>query len=325
MVTRIIVGESGGPTPVIDWEVAGIIDAAQKAGIQVYGMINGLEGLLNANIAGNVVDLTEMDPMSFVFNGPGAGLRTTRIKPKEAEYAKIAENLKAFGIDGVVYIGGNDSADQLLGLTKVAGIAGIHAIKTVDNDLPATHHCPGFGSAALYNATAIKNVTNDFGSYAVMGNFQVGRKRVQGLSTAPAIIYQVMGRKAGWLAQGTAFARVDPKGDMVADRAPHIILCKEVLFDKQAFLDAMDDVLTRIGHCVVVVQEDLTDKQAKKSIAEVYGTDVVYDAHGNIQHGRAGVLLAGRLPGRAGHQRAEGRRHPGQGQGGRPQPAAHPA
>ena len=288
MVTRIIVGESGGPTPVIDWEVAGILDAAQKAGIEVYGMLNGLEGLLNANIAGNVVDLTDMDPMAFVYNGPGAGLRTTRMKPKEAEYTLIARNLKAFGVDGVVYIGGNDSADQLLGLTRAADVAAIHAIKTVDNDLPVTHHCPGFGSAALYNATAIKNVTNDFGSYAVMGNFQVGRRVVQGLSTAPAIIYQVMGRKAGWLAQATAFARVDPKGDMVADRAPHIILCKEVRFDKQAFLDAMDDVLTRLGHCVVVVQEDLTDKKAKKSIAEVYGSDVVYDAHGNIQHGRAG-------------------------------------
>ena len=288
MVTRIIVGESGGPTPVIDWEVAGIIDAARKAGIEVYGMINGLEGLLNANIEGNVVDLTDVDPMAFVFNGPGAGLKTTRIKPKDAEYQKIAENLAAFGVDGVVYIGGNDSADQLLGLAKVAGVAAIHAIKTVDNDLPVTHHCPGFGSAALYNATAIKNVTNDFGSYAVMGNFQVGGKIVEGLNTAPAIIYQVMGRKAGWLAQGTAFARVDPKGDMVPDRAPNLILCKEVPFDKQAFLDAMADVLTRTGQCVVVVQEDLTDTKEKKSIAEVYGTEVVYDAHGNIQHGRAG-------------------------------------
>jgi 6-phosphofructokinase len=287
MVTRIIVGESGGPTPVIDWEVAGVLDAAQKAGVAVYGMINGLEGLLNANIAGNVVDLTGMDPMAFIFNGPGAGLRTTRIKPKEAEYQKIAENLEAFGVDGVVYIGGNDSADQLLGLTRAADVAAVHAIKTVDNDLPVTHHSPGYGSTALYNATAIKNVTNDFGSYAAMASFRVGRRVVQGLDTAPAIIYQVMGRKAGWLAQGTAFARVDPKGDMVPDRAPHIILCKEVLFDKQAFLDAMSDVLTRLGHCVVVVQEDLTDKTEKKSIAEVYGTEVVYDAHGNIQHGRA--------------------------------------
>jgi len=288
MVSRIIVGESGGPTPVIDWEVAGVIDAAQKAGIEVYGMINGMEGLLNANIEGNVVDLTDMDPMSFVFNGPGAGLKTTRIKPKEPEYKKIAENLAALGVDGVVYTGGNDSADQLLGLTGVSDIAAIHAIKTVDNDLPATHHCPGYGSAALYNATALKNVTSDFSSYSVKANFDIDGQVRQGLDVAPVVVYQVMGRKAGWLAHGTAFARVDPRGQMVPDRAPHIILCKEVLFDKQAFLDKLEDTLTRLGTAVIVVQEDLTDKDSGKSIAETYATNVVYDAHGNIQHGRAG-------------------------------------
>ncbi len=298
MVSRIIVGESGGPTPVIDWEVAGVIDAAQKAGIEVYGMVNGMEGLLNADIQGNIVDLTNMDPMSFVFNGPGAGLKTTRIKPKEPEYKKIAENLQALGVDGIVYTGGNDSADQLRGLTAVSDIAAIHAIKTVDNDLPATHHCPGYGSAALYNAMALKNVTNDFSSYSVKANFDVGGQIRQGLDIAPVVVYQVMGRKAGWLAQGTAFARVDPRGQMVADRAPHIIMCKEVLFDKQAFLDKLEDILTRIGTAVIVVQEDLTDKESGKSIAETYATDVAYDAHGNIQHGRASsfspaVFLAG--------------------------------
>ncbi len=287
MVSRIIIGESGGPTPVIDWEVAGAIDAAQKAGIEIYGMINGLEGLLNANIQGNVVDLTNMDPMSFVFNGPGAGLKTTRIKPKEVEYKKIAENLSALGVDGVIYIGGNDSADQLLGLTAVSDVAATHAIKTVDNDLPVTHHCPGYGSAALYNATALKNVHSDFSSYRVMANFEKDGQVVQGLDIAPVVVYQVMGRKAGWLAQGTAFARVDPRGEMAPDRPPHVILCKEIEFDKQAFLDRLDDVVTRLGQAVVVVQEDLTDKETGKSIAEVYAAEVLTDDHGNIQHGRA--------------------------------------
>jgi 6-phosphofructokinase 1 len=287
MARRIIIGESGGPTPVIDWEVAGALDAAQQAGVEMYGMINGLEGLLNANIEGNIVDLTRMDPMSFVFNGPGAGLKTTRIKPKEREYKKIAENLDALGVDGVIYTGGNDSADQLLGLTEVADVAAIHAIKTVDNDLPVTHHCPGYGSAALYNATALKNVHNDFSSYAVMANFEREGQVVRGLDIAPVVVYQVMGRKAGWLAQGTAFARVDPKGDMVPNAPPHVILCKEELFDKDAFLAKVEDTLTRLGQCVIVVQEDLTDKDAGKSIAEVYAAEVVYDEHGNIQHGRA--------------------------------------
>ncbi len=288
MVSRIIVGESGGPTPVIDWEVAGIIDAAQNAGIEIYGMINGLEGLLNANIDGNIVDLTNMDPMSFVFNGPGAGLQTTRIKPKEKQYKKIAENLQALGCDGVIYIGGNDSADQLLGLTQVADVAAIHAIKTVDNDLPATHHCPGWGSASLYNATALRNVHSDFSSYRVKANFRREDGSIfQGFDIAPVVVYQVMGRKAGWLAHATAFARVDPKGDMTPDAPPQIVMCKEVKFDKQEFLDKVSDSLGRVGEAVIVVQEDLTDKDTGKSIAEVYGTEVIRDAHGNIQHGRA--------------------------------------
>jgi len=287
MVTRIIVGESGGPTPVIDWEVAGIIDAAQQAGLEVYGMINGLEGLLNANIEGNVVDLSAMDPMSFVFNGPGAGLKTTRIKPKEQQYRKIADHLEQFGVDGVIYIGGNDSADQLLGLTELADVAAIHAIKTVDNDLPVTHHCPGWGSAALYNATALKNVHSDFSSYRVRANFQADQGICQGWEIAPVVVYQVMGRKAGWLAQATAFARVDPKGDMAPGAPPQIILSKENLFDRDAFLGRVSDCLAELGEAVIVVQEDLTDREAGESIATVYGEELVRDAHGNIQHGRA--------------------------------------
>ncbi len=288
MIKRIIVGESGGPTPVIDWEVSGVVEAAQKAGIEVYGMINGLEGVLNADIEGNIVDLSGIDHMALAFNGPGAGLRTTRIKPTEEQYRIIARNLQSFGIDGVIYIGGNDSAAQLEGLTAVSGIRAIHAIKTVDNDLPVTHHCPGYGSAALYNAIALKNVNNDFSSYKVWGNFDRGGRPVKSLSIAPVVIYQVMGRKAGWLAQGTAFARVDPRGEAIPDYPPQIILSKEITFDKKEFLDALADLLTRVGSGVVVVQEDLTDRASGRPLAEIYAEEVVTDAHGNIQHGRAG-------------------------------------
>jgi len=287
MIKRIIVGESGGPTPVIDWEVAGVMDAAQRMDIEVYGMINGLEGLLNADIPGNIVDLTNVDPMSFVFNGPGSGLKTTSIKPKDPEYTRMAENVNDLGIDGVVYIGGNDSADQVLGMASHAGIQSVHAIKTVDNDLPCTHHSPGYGSAALFNATALKNVDNDFRSYGVQGHFDKAGNVVTGMSIAPVVIYQVMGRKAGWLSLASAFASVDPRGALVADNPPHIVLCKEVAFDKDAFLARVSDVLTRVGRCVIVVQEDLADCHTGKSIAEVYGTDVVRDDHGNIQHGRS--------------------------------------
>lgn len=287
MVDRIIIGESGGPTPVIDWEVAGALDAAQRAGIEIWGMMNGLEGLLNANIEGNIVDLSQVDPMSFAFNGPGAGLSTTRIKPTDKQYCKVAEHLDLLDIDGVVYIGGNDSADQLAGLSEHCDARGVHAIKTVDNDLPATHHCPGYGSATLFNATALKNVHSDYSSYLVKSNFRVNGDVKQGVSTAPLAIYQVMGRKAGWLAHGTAFAAVDPKGDLVEDRPPHIVLCKEIPFDKEAFLSKLDDVISRLGEAVVVVQEDLTEKETGRDLAEIHAEEVRVDQHGNIQHGRA--------------------------------------
>ena len=284
---RVILGESGGPTPVIDWEVAGAVDAAQKSGWEVYGMVNGLEGLLNANIPGNIVDLSNIDPMSFAFNGPGAGLRTTRIKPTRDQYKKMAEHLKLLGVNAVIYFGGNDSADQLLGLTRQARVAAIHGIKTVDNDLPKTHHSPGYGSACLFNATALKNVDNDFSSYRVRANYEIGGKIRQGWDIAPVAIYQVMGRKAGWLAQGAGFAKVDPAGIIDPDRAPHIILCKEFPFDKSEFLAKVRKVLTCLGKAVIVVQEDLTEAKTKKSIAEVYGEEITVDDHGNIQHGRA--------------------------------------
>ena len=287
MVERIVVGESGGPTPVIDWEVAGALAAAQEAGIEVYGAINGLEGLLNANIEGNVVDLSEVDPMSFCFNGPGAGLRTTRIKPDDEQYKKIAENMDAFGIDGIVYFGGNDTADQLDGLSRHTDASAIHGIKTVDNDLPATHHCPGWGSAALYNATALKNVHSDYSSYRVQANYRDGGQVKQGYDIAPLAIYQVMGRSAGWLAEAAAFSRVDPRGEMVEDRPPHIILPKEVPFSEKEFLDKLDDTISRLGEAVVVVQEDLTDKETGRDLAEMHAEDVATDEHGNIQHGRA--------------------------------------
>ncbi len=287
MAKRLILGESGGPTPVIDWEVAGAAAAAQKGGWHVYGMINGLEGLLNANIEGNIVDLTRIDPMSFAFNGPGACLRTTRVKPKPDQYKKMAANLKALGVSAMIYFGGNDSADQLLGLSRQADVLAIHGIKTIDNDLPVTHHSPGFGSAALFNATALKNVHSDFACYRVKANYKRGGKVVQGWDIAPVAIYQVMGRKAGWLAQATGFAKVDPKGEIVPERPPHIVLSREVPFSKAAFLSKVDNVLSRQGEAVVVVQEDLTDARSKQSLAKIHAEGVATDAHGNVEHGRS--------------------------------------
>ncbi len=280
-INRILIGESGGPTPVIDWEVAGILAAANQHGIEVLGAINGLEGLLNSDKDEKlVVDLTGMDPNRWMHNGPGAGLKTTRIKPDSPQYEKMVENLKRYNVDGVIYIGGNDSADQLLGLTMAdPTLAAMHAIKTIDNDLRRTHHCPGWGSAALYNALAVKNVCSDFFGYGV----RVGDEIVQ----APVAVYQVMGRKAGWLAQATAFARVDPRGAMIEGEPPHIILSKENPVDMDLLYAAIENALSKYGHACIVVQEDLDDAAEGRSWSELYGADTM-DSHRNVEHGRAG-------------------------------------
>lgn len=283
MIKRIIVGESGGPTPVIDWEVAGVLAAARKYDLEVYGAINGLEGVLNADVEGNIVDLTPISPQQFIHNGPGAGLKTTRLKPKGEQYNKISANLDRRGIDGIIYIGGNDSAHQLLGLTEVnPALAAVHAIKTIDNDLPVTHHSPGWGSAALFNAVAIKSVNSDFSGYGTRGIFN-GQ---QELLTAPVIIYQVMGRKAGWLAQAAAFARVDPRGEMIEGKAPHIILSNETLFNVDNYLSALDSTISSLGQAVVVVQEDLTDEATNQSLSKLY-SNAKTDDFGNVQFGRS--------------------------------------
>ena len=286
MAKRIILGESGGPTPVIDWEVAGALAAAHKRGWQVYGMINGLGGLLNADAGPSVVDLTDVDPMAFAFNGPGAGLKTTRINPKPDQYEKMAEHLRRLGIDAVVYIGGNDSADQLLGLSDHYDGVTIHGIKTIDNDLPETHHCPGFGSAALFNATALKHVHSDYSSYGTRSERAPGAPAAGPAHLLPVLIYQVMGRNAGWLAQATGFAKVDPKGEIDPDRPPHVVLCYEHPYDRTEVLDHVERAITRFGQAAVVVQEDLQDRETGQSLVTRYHKELQRGAHDEITHGR---------------------------------------
>ncbi len=304
-VKRIIVAESGGPTPVIDWEVAGALAAAQKHGIEVFGAMNGIEGMIYANVPGNIVDLTKANPMEFVYNGPGAGLRTTRNGPKEHDFKGAMKvgvrNLVELGVDGMAYIGGNDSAEVLdqvrenaqelkdLGELLLNSILGIHAIKTVDNDLPGTHHSPGWASMSLFNAAAIKYVQSDFSSYRLIGNVYGpdGNILTGQVLNAPVLIYQVMGRKCGYGAIGTTFAKMDPMGQIDPDKPPHIVLNQEHIFEQREFLDAVEQAITSYGECVIAVQEDLTDRNGK-SLAVLYADkNAQIDAHGNIQHGRA--------------------------------------
>jgi 6-phosphofructokinase 1 len=205
---------------------------------------------------------------------------------------------------------------MLQSLGSVSDVHSVHAIKTIDNDLPGTHHCPGFGSAALFNATAVKNVFNDVCGYRGRAMFDIRGKAVPGWKTVPVMVYQAMGRNTGWLTQAAAFAKVDPKGELDPARPPHVFLSWETPFEEQEFLDTVQQAIDRHGTAVVVVGEgirlpgperqSLAEREKSRSQAEVR-----YDESGNEIYGGASsfssaIYLARFVAGRLKTQTATG-------------------
>ena len=242
MKGNIIVGQSGGPTAVINSSLAGVIKASWKAGIRrIYGMHYGIEGLLNEDIVDLEDYVTNSQDLSLLKRTPSSFLGTCRyklppIEGNEAVYEKIFDILDKKNIEFFLYNGGNDSMDTIKMLSDYATqhnkkqkFMGIP--KTIDNDLPMTDHCPGYGSAAKYIATSMKEIIRDNESY--------------GVSKPTICIVEIMGRHAGWLTATAALSRdVDCSG-------PDLIYLPEVPFD-------IDDFIDRIN--------DLVEKQNKKSI-----------------------------------------------------------
>ena len=242
MKGNIIVGQSGGPTAVINSSLAGVIKASWKAGIRrIYGMHYGIEGLLNEDIVDLEDYVTNSQDLSLLKRTPSSFLGTCRyklppIEGNEAVYEKIFDILDKKNIEFFLYNGGNDSMDTIKMLSDYATqhnkkqkFMGIP--KTIDNDLPMTDHCPGYGSAAKYIATSMKEIIRDNESY--------------GVSKPTICIVEIMGRHAGWLTATAALSRdVDCSG-------PDLIYLPEVPFD-------LDDFISKIT--------DLVEKQNKKSI-----------------------------------------------------------
>ena len=242
MKGNIIVGQSEGPTAVINSSLAGVIKASWKAGIRrIYGMHYGIEGLLNEDIVDLEDYVTNSQDLSLLKRTPSSFLGTCRyklppIEGNEAVYEKIFDILDKKNIEFFLYNGGNDSMDTIKMLSDYATqhnkkqkFMGIP--KTIDNDLPMTDHCPGYGSAAKYIATSMKEIIRDNESY--------------GVSKPTICIVEIMGRHAGWLTATAALSRdVDCSG-------PDLIYLPEVPFD-------IDDFIDRIN--------DLVEKQNKKSI-----------------------------------------------------------
>ncbi len=246
---NLLVAQSGGPTPVINASLAGVLTAALQYEDnieEIYGAINGVEGILNEDL----VDLAaeSQQTVRLLRTTPGAALGSCRRKIKsEQDLARILEVFKARNIRYFHYIGGNDSQDSSNQIAEYCAQNGyevrvVGVPKTIDNDLVLTDHCPGYGSTIKYIATTVRELACDCAS--------LGRNDL-------VTILEVMGRSAGWIAAGASLSK--RRGN--AGDAPHLVLLPEVPFRREAFVNAVKDVLSTQKHCVVVAAEGLVDEE----------------------------------------------------------------
>jgi 6-phosphofructokinase 1 len=268
-----IVGQSGGPTAVINASLAGVIEESERhSEIKgVYGAINGVEGLLQENIAdlGSESD----DTISLLPNTPSAALGSCRKKLSGEDFVRLLQIFKAYNIRYWFYIGGNDSADTSHKVGLLAEEAGwemrvVGIPKTVDNDLAYTDHCPGYGSVARFNALATRDAGRDTAAMHTVDTVK---------------IVETMGRNAGWITAATALARDEP-----AD-PPHLIYLPERVFDREAFLADVKREVDKGRGCVIAVCEGLRDAEGEPlvSFKHAVGTD----SFGHKQLGGVGDYL----------------------------------
>ena len=268
-----IVGQSGGPTAVINASLAGVIEEAKKhSEIEaIYGAVNGVEGLLRQEIA----DLSAEDEatVSLLAHTPSAALGSCRKKLKEADYQQLLAIFKAHNIRFWFYIGGNDSADTTHQVGRLAAEAGwemrvIGIPKTVDNDLAYTDHCPGYGSVARFNALATRDAGLDTAAM---------------FSVDTVKIIETMGRNAGWITAATALARQQP-GD-----PPHLIYLPERVFDREKFLQDVKRQVDKGSGCVIAVCEGLRDETGEPLVS--FKHSIGTDSFGHKQLGGVGDYL----------------------------------
>ena len=244
MAMNLIVGQSGGPTAVINSSLAGVYETAKNLGVnKVYGMLYGIEGLLQEKM----VDLDEMlgDIMSIELlkRTPSSYLGSCRCKlptPEQDEsvYETLFRLFDKYEIGALLYIGGNDSMDTIAKLSAYGArirseVRFIGVPKTIDNDLMLTDHTPGYGSAAKYIATILKEVIADASVYDIRS----------------VTVAEIMGRHAGWLA-GAACMAAGPDCD-----GPDMILLPEVPFDPENFLKRVDDLQKSKSNVIIAASE----------------------------------------------------------------------
>lgn len=271
-----LVGQSGGPTSIINASAAGVIEAAIASPYieKIYGAHYGIEGILNDDI----FDFSKEDEenLKLLKYSPSSALGACRYKLKPymksiEEYERVFSQFKKYNIKYFVYIGRNDSMDTVDKLNSYAksinfDINIIGVPKTIDNDLFGTDHCPGFGSAAKYVATSIIELSRDG---AVYDNEIIN-------------IVEVMGRNAGWLAASSILAKTD------IQMSPDMIYLPEVIFDVEEFITKLIEKFNKKKKLTVVVSEGIKDKSGRY-ICEI--DTLNKDIFGHAQMGGVGDVL----------------------------------
>ena len=270
--------QSGGVSAVINASAAGVIDTARKFPKQIGKVYAGRHGIVGA-LAEDLIDTSRESAATLrgLRYTPAGAFGSARFKLKgidqnRAEYERLIEVFKAHDIGYFFYNGGNDSMDTAHKLSQIGDALGYPIVcvgvpKTVDNDLPFTDCCPGFGSVAKYVAVSTREAALDVISMA--------------RTSTKVFVMEVMGRHAGWIAAAGGLAGRKP------NEAPHIILFPEIAFDKETFLAKVKQCVTDYGYCVIVVSEGAATADGK-FLADA-GTK---DAFGHTQLGGVAPVIA---------------------------------
>ena len=270
--------QSGGVTAVINASAAGVIETARKHKNKIGKVYAGRNGIIGA-LTEDLIDTSKESAANIAAlkHTPAGAFGSCRFKLKgldqnRAEYERLIEVFKAHDIGYFFYNGGGDSADTCLKVSQLSAQLGyplqaIHVPKTMDNDLPLTDTCPGFGSVAKYTAVSIREASFDLASMAK--------------TSTKVFILEVMGRHAGWTAAAGGLA-AENEGD-----GPQVILFPEIVFDEAKFLAKVDTTVKKVGWCTIVASEGL-HAPSGEFLSEAGGKD----AFGHAQLGGLAPLLA---------------------------------
>ncbi len=275
---NIFYAQSGGPTPVINATAQGVIEAARQNKSKIGKVFAGKNGIVGA-LQEELID-TSKEPLKAIANlryTPASAFGSCRYKLRpwqenDAEYHRLIEVFSAHNIGYFFYNGGGDSQDTANKVAEFAKLKNypltcIGIPKTIDNDLPLTDNCPGYGSVAKYLAVSIQGVGLDVASMAA--------------TSTKIFVLEVMGRHTGWIAAASGLAATKE------GQSPHIILFPEILFNEQKFLKKVATTVKQYGYCVIVVSEGIRNQQGQ-FLAEAG----LKDAFGHTQLGGVAPVVA---------------------------------